>query len=177
MTTDLPKRAGDTGIIRSCTPADFNAMLAIINDAAIAYRGVIPEDCWHDPYMPASDLTREIAADIRFAGYERAGTLIGVTGTQPVQDVTLIRHAYVSTSAQRQGVGAALLQHLRARTERPILIGTWAAAKWAIRFYEKQGFRVVEVAEKNALLKKYWTVPDRQIDASVVLADARWQHR
>lgn len=177
MTTDLSKGAGDTGIIRSCTPADFNAMLAIINDAAMAYRGVIPEDCWRDPYMQAGDLTREMAADIRFAGYEHAGTLIGVTGTQPVQDVTLIRHAYVSTRAQRQGVGAALLQHLRARTDRPILIGTWAAAKWAIRFYEKQGFRVIEGAKKNALLKKYWTVPDRQIDASVVLADARWQQR
>lgn len=177
MTTDLSKSAGDTGFVRSCTAADFNAMLAIINDAAMAYRGVIPEDCWHDPYMQAGDLTREIAADIRFAGYEQAGTLIGVTGTQPVQDVTLIRHAYVSTRAQRLGVGTALLQHLRARTDRPILIGTWAAAKWAIQFYERQGFQLIDGAKKNALLKKYWTVPDPQIDASVVLADARWQHR
>lgn len=152
-------------------------MLTIINDAALAYRGVIPEDCWHEPYMPAAELTREIAADVRFAGYEQAGTLTGVMGTQPVQDVTLIRHAYVSTRAQRQGIGAALLQHLRARTDRPILIGTWARATWAIRFYEKHGFRVIEGVAKNALLKKYWTVPDRQIETSVVLADERWPRR
>ena len=177
MTTESFKGAGNAGVIRSCAAADFSAMLAIINDAALAYRGVIPEDCWHEPYMPAGELTREIAADIRFAGYEREGKLIGVMGTQPVQDVTLIRHAYVSTHAQRQGVGASLLQHLRARTNRPILIGTWVAAKWAIRFYEKHGFRLIEGIEKNALLKKYWTVPERQIETSVVLADERWQRR
>ncbi len=165
------------GRIRPSTEADFNAMLAVINDAAAAYRGVIAEDCWHEPYMPADDLASEIAAGVRFACYESDGALIGVMGSQDVQDVTLIRHAYISTPAQRTGIGAALLRQLRARTDRPILIGTWATAKWAIRFYEKQGFRVIEGAEKNALLKKYWTVPDRQIDASVVLADARWQHR
>ncbi|MFN0301329.1 MAG: GNAT family N-acetyltransferase [Burkholderiales bacterium] len=177
MTTERSKGAVDTGIIRSCTGADFNAMLAIINDAATAYRGVIPEDCWHDPYMRADELSREIAADIRFAGYDHAGSLIGVMGTQPVQDVTLIRHAYVSTRGQRRGVGTALLQHLRARTDRPILIGTWAAAHWAIRFYEQHGFRVIESTDKNALLKKYWTVSDRQIETSVVLADERWPRR
>lgn len=152
-------------------------MLAIINDAAIAYRGVIPADCWHEPYMPASELASEIAAAISFAGCEHAGTLVGVMGSQSVQDVTLIRHAYVATRAQGRGVGTALLRHLRAETDRPILIGTWAAATWAIRFYEKHGFRLIEGSEKNALLKKYWTVPDRQIETSVVLADQRWQHR
>ena len=177
MTTERLKTAGDDGIIRSCTASDFHPMLALINEAAVAYRGVIPADCWHEPYMPATALTQEITAGVAFAGYEHAGALIGVMGVQPVQDVILIRHAYVSTRAQRQGIGAALLQHLRARTDRPILIGTWARATWAIRFYEKHGFRVIEGVAKNALLKKYWTVPDRQIETSVVLADERWPRR
>ncbi len=165
------------GRIRPSTEADFDAMLAIINDAAAAYRGVIPEDCWQELYMPADDLAGEIAAGVRFACYESDGALIGVMGSQDVQDVTLIRHAYISTPAQRTGIGAALLRQLRARTDRPILIGTWAVASWAIRFYEKHGFRVIEANEKNALLKRYWTVPDRQIATSVVLADDRWPRK
>ena len=163
------------GIIRSCAASDFARMLALINDAAEVYRGVIPVDCWHEPYMPAHQLADEIAAGISFAGYTREERLIGVMGAQPVQDVMLIRHAYVSPLVQRQGVGSALLQHLRGQTQRPILIGTWAAASWAIRFYERHGFCVIQGAAKNALLKRYWTVPDRQIETSVVLADARWR--
>ena len=174
MTTERLKTARDDGIIRSCTASDFHSMLALINEAAVAYRGVIPADCWHEPYMPATALTQEITAGVAFAGYEHAGALIGVMGVQPVQDVILIRHAYVSTRAQQRGVGSALLRHLRGQAERPILIGTWAAATWAIRFYVKHGFRLIQGTEKSALLKKYWTVPDRQIETSVVLADDRW---
>lgn len=159
------------GQIRPCTPADVEAIERIINDAAQAYRGVIPADCWHDPYMSRDEVASEIGAGVIFAGYERAETLIGVMGSQNVKDVTLIRHAYVSTTARRTGIGAALLAHLRAGTTRPVLIGTWAAATWAIDFYVKHGFRVVTEAEKDRLLKAYWTVPDRQIKTSVVLAD------
>ena len=127
--------------------------------------------------MPAHELAAEIAAGVRFACHESNGSVTGVMSSQDVQDVTLIRHAYVSTRTQRIGIGAALLQHLRRQTARPVLIGTWAAAGWAIRFYEKHGFRVIEGDEKNVLLKKYWTIPDRQIETSVVLADERWPKR
>ncbi len=166
--------SGDSGMLRPFAAADFNALLAVINGAAAAYRGVIPADCWHEPYMPAHELAAEIAAGVRFVCYERNGSVIGVMGSQEVQDVTLIRHAYVSTRTQRSGIGAALLQHLRTQTARPVLIGTWAAANWAIRFYEKHGFRVIGGAEKNTLLKQYWTIPERQVETSVVLADERW---
>ncbi len=169
-----PSDGGGAGIVRSFAAADFNGLLAVINDAAAAYRGVIPADCWHEPYMPAHELAAEIAAGIRFACYESNGSVTGVMGSQDVQDVTLIRHAYVSTPTQRSGVGAALLQHLRRQTARPVLIGTWAAASWAIRFYEKHGFRVIEADAKSMLLNKYWNIPDRQIESSVVLADGRW---
>lgn len=159
------------GQLRACTSADIEAIYRIINDAAEAYRGVIPPDCWHEPYMGRDELVAEIRAGVEFAGYERAGALIGVMGSQDVMDVTLIRHAYVSSRVRRSGIGAALLGHLRAATQRPVLIGTWAAATWAIDFYVKHGFRVVTGEEKNRLLKTYWTVPDRQIETSVVLAD------
>jgi GNAT superfamily N-acetyltransferase len=174
MSDNLPNLANHTGTVRPCTANDFSRIRALINDAATAYRGVIPADCWHEPYMPADELAAEIAAGIAFAGYESNGVLVGVMGAQPVQEVMLIRHAYVLTQVQRQGVGSALLEHLRAQTQRPILIGTWAAANWAIRFYERHGFSVIDGDAKNALLKQYWTVPDRQIETSVVLADARW---
>lgn len=159
------------GQIRACTASDFDAIHRIINDAAQAYRGVIPQDCWHEPYMGRAELAAEIAAGVAFAGYERAGELIGVMGSQDVKDVTLVRHAYVSTAVRRSGIGAALLAHLRAATSRPVLIGTWAAATWAIDFYVKHGFRVVTGEEKSRLLKTYWTVSERQIETSVVLAD------
>lgn len=156
--------------IRRCGDDEGDAILAIINSAAAIYRGVIPADCWHEPYMPADALADEIAAGVVFWGCEVGGTLAGVMGIQPVRDVDLIRHAYVMPGHQRHGVGGALLRHLRELTGRRMLIGTWAAATWAIRFYQRHGFELVPAAHKTRLLKTYWTVPERQIDASVVLA-------
>jgi len=165
-------------MIRRCTADDFDRILAIINDAARAYRGVIPDDRWKDPYMPAGELAEEIAAGIDFDGYEIEGAgLVGVMGIQPVEDVTLIRHAYVATAYRRSGIGSALLEGLLARQDRPVLIGTWAAAGWAIAFYRRYGFETVPEPEKTRLLQRYWTVPERQIETSVVLADSRWRSR
>ncbi len=164
-------------MIRSCDDADVEAIYTIINDAAQAYRGIIPTDRWHEPYMPRQELRDEINAGVTFLGYEDAGTLIGVMGVQPVKDVTLIRHAYVRTAQRRGGIGAALLRECLARTDRPVLIGTWAAAVWAISFYEKHGFAVIDGEEKSRLLKIYWSIPERQIETSVVLADPRWFQR
>jgi GNAT superfamily N-acetyltransferase len=161
--------------IRRCAPADFAAILAIVNDAAQAYRGHIPADRWHEPYMPADELARELAAGVAFWGYEEAGALAGVMGLQDVRDVALIRHAYVATAVRGRGIGGLLLGHLVAASTRPMLVGTWAAATWAVRFYERHGFRLVTPAEKNRLLGTYWAIPDRQIETSVVLADARWR--
>ncbi len=157
-------------MIRRCTDPDLPAMLAIINDAAQAYRGVIPADRWHEPYMPAEELAAEIAAGVVFWGCENDGRLVGVMGLQPVQDVALIRHAYVATAARRGGIGGELLRHLIAQSDRPVLVGTWAAATWAIRFYERHGFTLVAPDEKARLLATYWSIPERQIDTSVVLA-------
>jgi len=161
-------------VIRDCADADFEAMLDIINDAATAYRGVIPADRWKEPYMPADELRHEIARGVSFSGEDRAGTLVGVMGSQPVQDVLLIRHAYVRTVRRNQGVGGELLTHLLSRTDRPVLIGTWSAARWAIRFYEKHGFTLLKGARKDSLLRQYWSIPERQVETSVVLADSRW---
>src|SRR3954464_6032136 len=152
------------GTVRECAGEDRPAILAIVNAAAEAYRGVIPADRWHDPYMPAGELDAEIAARVRFWGYEDGGALLGVMGVQPVRDVVLIRHAYVAPGAQRRGVGGALLEHLIREATRPILVGTWAAAEWAIRFYRRHGFEVVARDRTAALLRTYWTIPDRQID-------------
>ena len=160
-------------MIRSCSPADFDAILKIINDGAAAYRGVIPDDRWHEPYMSADELRHEIAAGIAFSGEEAGGSLVGVMGSQPVRDVILIRHAYVLSHRQQQGTGSRLLEHLISTAPRPVLIGTWAAARWAIRFYEKNGFTVVDGEEKDRLLGMYWDIPERQVETSVVLADAR----
>ena len=156
-------------MIRRCDDRDFESIHAIINDGAQAYRGIIPADRWTDPYMSSEHLRHEIDAGVVFWGDEEAGTLNGVMGLQDVQDVTLIRHAYVRTSSRGTGIGTRLLTHLRERATRPILIGTWTDAVWAIRFYEKHGFRLVGADEKSRLLKKYWTIPDRQIETSVVL--------
>src|SRR4051812_29026180 len=145
-------------------------MLAIINAAAEAYRDVIPADRWHDPYMPADELASEIAAGVIFWGYEDDGQLLGVMGIQPVRDVTLIRHAYVAPGTQRRGIGGALLEHLVRPGERPVLVGTWADAEWAISFYRRHGFELVSPEEKTRLLQAYWTIPERQIETSVVLA-------
>lgn len=149
-------------------------MLAIINAAAEAYRPVLPADLWHDPYMPPAELEREIAAGVVFTGHEIAGELVGVMGLQAVGDVELIRHAYVTPERQGHGVGGALLDHIR-RGAGPLLVGTWAAADWAIRFYERHGFRLVDPERKAGLLRTYWTVPERQIETSVVLASPEAQ--
>jgi len=162
-------------MIRQCDNSEFRIIYEIINDAAQAYKGVIPMDCWKQPYMSKDELRREIDEDVTFWGYyEEDGELVGVTGIQHVQDVTLIRHAYVRTAKRKRGIGGKLLSHLRKQTARPILIGTWADAVWAIRFYEKHGFRLVSPEEKDRLLRKYWSVPERQIQTSVVLADQKW---
>ena len=163
-------------MIRPLADADRPDILAVIDAAAEAYRGIIPPDRWKEPYMPADELAAEIAAGIAFSGWEDNG-LQGVMGVQPVDDVILIRHAYVRPGRQGEGIGTALLDALCRDVDRPILIGTWAAATWAIRFYETRGFALVGEDEKARLLKRYWTVPDRQIETSVVLADARWFRR
>jgi GNAT superfamily N-acetyltransferase len=161
-------------MIRRCDEQDFEAIYSIVNDAAQAYRRVIPADCWTEPYMSRDELRDEIGAGVAFWGYKEDGSLAGVMGVQDVRDVTLIRHAYVRAASQRRGIGAALLGSLRARTDRPVLIGTWSAADWAIDFYEKHGFRLVSLEEKDRLLRMYWTVGERQIESSVVLADSTW---
>jgi GNAT superfamily N-acetyltransferase len=161
-------------MIRCCDDGDFELIWAIINDGARAYRGTIPEDRWTEPYMSKNELRREIDDGVAFWGYEESGKLVGVMGIQPVQDVTLIRHAYVASSSQQRGIGAHLLSHLRKLTPGPVLIGTWADAVWAIRFYEKHGFQIVRPQQKDRLLRRYWTVPERQIETSVVLADPKW---
>ena len=161
--------SADSGI-RRCDPADTNDMLAIINAAAEAYRGVIPSDRWHEPYMPANELAAEMADGVTFSGYEAEGRLAGVMGVQRRCNVDLVRHAYVIPRWQGHGIGARLLRHLCSNAERPILIGTWAAADWAIRFYERHGFARVSESDIAPLLRTYWNVPERQIATSVVLA-------
>jgi N-acetylglutamate synthase-like GNAT family acetyltransferase len=160
-------------MIRRCEENDFEVIWQIINDGAQAYKDVIPEDRWKEPYMSREDLRHEMRDGVEFWGFEEDGELSGVMGVQPVKDVTLIRHAYVRTARQKAGIGARLLAHLRSLTSGPVLIGTWADAWWAIRFYEKHGFQLVAPDEKNRLLKTYWTIPDRQIATSVVLVDRK----
>lgn len=164
-------------MIRPISHDEIDLVLEIINDAAQAYQGVIPADCWHEPYMPRKELLAEIAAGVNFFSYAAENRLIGVMGRQELQEVTLIRHAYVRPDAQRRGIGAILLQHLLQGASGPVLVGTWAAAWWAIRFYEKHGFRLVTPEEKDRLLRTYWTISPRQIETSVVLADKTWFHR
>jgi len=162
-------------MIRRCDDRDFELICTIINDGAQAYKGIIPADRWREPYMSSEELRRQIDEGVVFWGYEEAGTLAGVMGIQQVQDVTLIRHAYVRTSLQTRGIGAQLLSHLRGLASAPVLIGTWADAVWAIRFYEKHGFQLVGPQEKDQLLRKYWAIPERQVETSVVLADPKWR--
>jgi len=157
-------------LIRPCRADEQEQIYTIVNEAAEAYRGAIPPDCWHEPYMPMEQLNSEIAAGVRFWGYESEGELIGVMGIQKVRDVDLIRHAYVVSNQQGRGVGSALIKHIQNLATRPMLVGTWADARWAIGFYERHGFRLVTPAEKEVLLRKYWSIPDRQIETSVVLA-------
>jgi GNAT superfamily N-acetyltransferase len=141
-----------------------------VNVAAEAYRGVIPADRWHDPYMPAGELEEEIAAGVVFWGYEEDGELLGVMGIQPVRDVDLIRHAYVAPASQRRGIGGILLEHVAGAAERPLLVGTWATADWAIAFYRRHGFEPVGPERTRSLLQAYWDIPERQVETSVVLA-------
>jgi GNAT superfamily N-acetyltransferase len=162
-------------MIRRCNERDFDPLWTIINDGAQAYKGIIPADCWTEPYMSRDELRAEIEDGVTFWGYQENEALEGVMGIQQVQDVTLIRHAYVRTDSQKRGIGGCLLSHLRKLARGPVLIGTWADAVWAIRFYEKHGFHLVTPEQKNWLLRRYWNVPDRQVDTSVVLVDSTWQ--
>ena len=161
-------------MIRQCMKNDFGTICEIINDAAQAYKGIIPADCWKEPYMSEDELRREIEEGVQFLGFEESGELSGVMGIQHVENVILIRHAYVRTARRNQGIGDRLLSHLTADAPRPVLIGTWSDATWAVHFYEKRGFRRVSNTEKDRLLERYWSVPRRQMDTSVVLADERW---
>jgi len=157
--------------IRLCRDDEHAEILQIINSAAAAYRGVIPADRWHEPYMSASELEREIESGVVFWGYEADDELVGVMAMQPVRDVDLIRHAYVRPGLQQRGVGGALLTHLRDASARPMLVGTWADATWAIRFYERHGFELVAPSAVPSLLRAYWSIPARQVETSVVLAN------
>ncbi|MBI4292340.1 MAG: GNAT family N-acetyltransferase [Betaproteobacteria bacterium] len=161
-------------MIRQCTRDDLGAIFEIVNDAAQAYKGVIPQDRWHEPYMPLDELKEEIEHGVVFWGFESEGTLAGVMGIQDKGEVDLIRHAYVRTRDRNRGIGSELLRHLESLTTKSILIGTWADAAWAIRFYQQHGYRLLERADTERLLKKYWGVPERQIATSVVLASPRW---
>ena len=158
--------------IRRCRDDERDRVLEIVNAAAEAYRGVIPDDCWHDPYMPREELDSEIAAGVEFWGFEDDGRLVGVMGIQRVADVELIRHAYVEPSHQGRGVGSALLAHLMASAERQVLVGTWTAAEWAVGFYHRHGFEIADRPRTEELLRTYWDIPERQIETSVVLIGA-----
>jgi N-acetylglutamate synthase-like GNAT family acetyltransferase len=163
-------------LIRESCEADSAAILAIVNAAAQAYRGVIPADRWREPYMPPDELEREIADGVVFWVAEEDGRLLGVMGIQDKGEVTLVRHAYVTPTVQRKGVGTSLLRHVQSLTGKPVLIGTWADASWAIEFYRRNGFTVVPSTYKDSLLLRYWSIPARQVETSVVLADGRWMN-
>ena len=161
-------------VIRKSVDADFAAMWAIINDAARAYRGVIPADRWHEPYMPANELEKEIAGGVAFWVAEDKGRISGLMGIQDKGEVALVRHAYVASSTQRSGVGTKLLHYVESMVDKPILIGTWAAASWAIEFYQRNGYTLLSTGDTDRLLRTYWSIPTRQIETSVVLASRRW---
>lgn len=162
--------------IRKCAGADVEMILGIINDAAEAYKGIIPADRWHEPYMTRDELKNETESGVSFWGFEDGKRLIGVMGIQDRGEVALIRHSYVRSSHRNRGIGTRLLRVLESTTDKPILVGTWADAKWAIAFYQKNGYRLLSKEEKTRLLKRYWTIPDRQIETSVVLANPRWEN-
>ena len=161
-------------LIRKCKQSEIEIIYEIINDGAQAYKGIIPADRWHEPYMSLEELEHEIGDGVLFWGLEADRELVGVMGIQDKGDVNLIRHSYVRTRARKQGIGTQLLRHLESIDGKPILIGTWAGASWAIAFYQKNGYRVVTEAEKNRLLRKYWNITERQVETSVVLANQRW---
>jgi GNAT superfamily N-acetyltransferase len=162
-------------MIRLCNPSDVDIVYDIINDSACAYEGHIPDDCYHEPYMPRDELLSEIASGIAFYGYEAGGSLVAVMGIQDRGPVTLIRHAYTRTEEQGRGIGSHLLAHLRESTAKPVLIGTWRDATWAIRFYQKHGFRLVSPEQKERLLRRFWSISSRQVETSVVLVDDRFR--
>jgi len=164
-------------MIRRCNEADFEAVFEIVNDAAEAYRGVIPPDCWHEPYMGRAELAAEVADGVEFWGFEEDGRLLGVMGIQDKGDVMLMRHAYVRTDARRGGIGTRILTFLETLTDKPVLIGTWAAATWAVSFYEKNGYTLLPREEGRRLLGEYWSISERQRETSVVLADRKWFER
>ncbi|MGD0276980.1 MAG: GNAT family N-acetyltransferase [Syntrophales bacterium] len=161
-------------MIRKCMEQDIGVIFEIINDAAQAYKGVIPADRWHEPYMSQEQLKQEIDAGVSFWGFEKDGNLVGVMGIQDKGEVTLIRHSYVRKQSWNRGIGTILLQFLESITDKPILIGTWSDATWAIAFYEKNSYQLVSTEEKNHLLRKFWTIPERQIETSVVLVGSSW---
>ena len=164
-------------MIRTCTRNDLSTIYEIINDASSAYKGIIPADRWKEPYMTMEELNEQISDGVEFWGYESDGKLIGVMGIQDKKEVCLIRHAYVRTSSRKNGIGTDLLKHLVSKSEKPILIGTWKDAVWAISFYVKNGFSLVTDEEKTVLLKRFWKIPQRQVETSVALADKRWIER
>jgi len=161
--------------IRRCVPAEVPEICAIVNDAAQAYKGVIPADCWHEPYMPLDELKRQIAEGVVFWCCGEGAAIDGVMGIQDRGEVSLIRHAYVRTALRRTGIGETLLRYLEGTTDKPVLIGTWRAASWAIGFYEKNGYRLLEREETERLLRRYWSISQRQVETSVVLANAQWR--
>ena len=162
-------------ITKSDEKKDFNTIYTIVNDASIAYKGIIPEDRWKEPYMSKNELETQIKEGVQFWNYEENKEILGVMGIQFKDGVTLIRHAYVRTIARQKGIGGKLLKHLITMSETPVLIGTWKDASWAISFYKKYGFRVLSDDEKNKLLNSYWNVPERQIETSIVLASEDWK--
>ena len=164
-------------MILKCEQTDIQEICDIINDAASAYKGIIPDDRWHDPYMSEEELQKQIDEGVQFWSWKEHGEMMGVMGIQYKEDVTLIRHAYVRSLFRNKGIGSKLLAHLSSIASTPILIGTWAAATWAIEFYKKHGFRLLSSSETETLLRKYWKIPDRQIETSVVLANADWKNQ
>jgi N-acetylglutamate synthase-like GNAT family acetyltransferase len=161
--------------IKKCEQSDFKEIYGIINDAAWAYKGVIPADRWHEPYMPEEELKIQMNEGVEFWCYKEDKQIMGVMGIQYKGDVTLIRHAYVRSTDRQKGIGSKLLAHLASFAGTPVLIGTWADATWAIKFYEKHGFRLLAKSEKEMLLRKYWKIPARQEETSVVLASPDWK--
>lgn len=164
-------------MIVKCEQTDIKEICDIINDAAVAYKGIIPDDRWHDPYMSEKELQEQIDESVQFWGWKEQGEMMGVMGIQHRQDVTLIRHAYVRSVYRNKGIGSKLLTHLRSIASAPVLIGTWAAAVWAIDFYKKHGFHLLSASETKSLLREYWNIPDRQIETSVILASADWKNK
>ena len=165
----------NSSMILKAKREDFKIIHEIINDAASAYKEIIPSDRWHEPYMSEEELKTQIEQGVQFWCYKENGEMMGVMGIQDKSDVTLIRHAYVRSVYRNKGIGSQLLAHLASISITPVLIGTWEAATWAIKFYQKHGFRLLSKSEADTLLRKYWTIPTRQIETSVVLASPNWK--